>query len=322
MNLKDKFTSFFASEEPPAQVRVEGSLSGNALLEEGSLGRLNEVVRAVSEQRSYSYDLDLSAGRFSVMLVEPRLSLESFVVDPETDIAQDLQNIVDALPPQERTKLVCTFRLLWQDQGEVTGVAFQIEPPGRVKSERRMRPEEEYDRLADEQTLDGLGYPSKSRIQLPKWAMIILGIAAVAIVALYYYDTSPARRWEQLTTVMEQRLDLNGFETLLEIDEVKINADGIRFTIFPLMGCEEVLQKTMAQPEAEITDASGTIIDPLVLEALRKKELHLEFLDETGSVGHRIRFLITDFDGREPIKALLPIPSVMQAPLVRAHLIP
>ena len=77
--------SFFPrNEKKEPLVRIDGSLSGDALLEEGALTRLREVAEAVSAARPYTYDLQLSGGRFSLIMLEPILPGNLLEPDPDS----------------------------------------------------------------------------------------------------------------------------------------------------------------------------------------------------------------------------------------------
>lgn len=297
MNLKTFFTSLFTAPPQAPLVRIDGSLSGEAVLEEeGVLTRLKEVVRAVSDQRPYSYDLDLSAGRFNLILVEVVLPLSVFEPDPETALTRDLQNMLDALPPQHRTSVDSTFRALWHEGGEVAGVVFPVEPPGRIVAEKRIRAEQEYDRLAAEQ--EEQGYLAPRAPTLPRWATLALAAVVFAGGTYFIYHWSKNTPLTHLEAVMVEHVDLDGFEGLFLVEAPRIEAGRLAFTLVP-----------NGVPDLEDPDP----LKRLAAEALVKGRAQLEIFDPEGALLMTVPIDLNGFDGTEPVEVttrviLLPSP--------------
>jgi hypothetical protein len=274
-------------------------LSGDAFLEEGTLNRLREAADAVSASRPYNYDLDFSGGRFSLILVEAVLPMHFLESDPESAISQDLQNFLDVLPPNERMQVRSTFRILWQEAGEVIGVAYSIEPPGRITAQKRVRPEEEYDRLAEKQTLEGYVPPSRRR--MPKWAVYLIGLVLFGAGSLAIYHMSTDVRLNHLETAIIENLDLDGFADLFEIKEPEVSDGGLAFTLQPVEGCLERLGRLTASPQ-EDAPLPEELLARLAAEALVKGLIYLNIYDERGVLILRVPVDVPGFDGETPIR--------------------
>ncbi len=285
MTSKPKPPPFTPQEGKTPRVRIDGSLSGEALIEREALERLREVVAALSARRPYTYDLELAAGRFNVMVVEPVIPRDAFVPDPEGMIAEDLQNILDALPPPKRSGVRSTFRVLWSEGGEVSGVGFLVEPPGRIVVKKRTRPEEAYDRLWEEQATGDFYTPPKPI--LPKWAAYLLGLLVLAAGFYLIYSMGPEPYFEPLEAALLQ-VELPGLDRLIEIGDPKVGFEGAEFTVIPLPGCWEKLQASLEPPGGRNQTAAS---------ALLKGRLTLEIFDETGVLLDRVPFTLEGFDG-------------------------
>lgn len=272
-------------------IRMDGSLSGDAHLEEGALRRLQEKVQSLSSQGPFTLDLEFSGGRFSLIILESALPKSAFLPDPESCITRILQEILDVLPPQTRSAARSTFRALWEEEGEVRGAGFIVEPPGRIAFEVRARPSEEYDRLYMERT--EREFVTGARFTLPKWSVIVLGALVIAAASVLFYYLSPEPRRRALEEAV-RNIELHGLKELVEIKDADVGYDGVELTLLPLENCPDKLSRLL-----ESRDPS---LERLAAEAIVKGRLHLDIFDEQGVLITSVPVILEGFDGSGPVR--------------------
>jgi hypothetical protein len=302
MNLKALF-SLFSPPKPGPLVRIDGSLSGEAIFDEGVLHRFKEHAEQLSAQRPYTFDLDLSAGRFSLIVAEAVVPREAFVPDPEQMLGADLQQLLERLPPEKRTRLRCTFRALWREGEEVQGVVFLVEPPGKIVSQLRVRHAEEYDRLAEEQAQEGYVVPRKSR--LPRWSTYVVGFLVLVVGTFFLYRESPERRLQILDDLLME-VELTGLDDLIEIEEYKVTLEGLLITLSPLEGYQDTLTGLLAAGDSAANaedpgSARMARLKMLAAQALIKGRLHLEVFNEENILLDTLPLDVSAFDGTEAL---------------------
>jgi len=296
MNIKQLFSSFSSTEDKEPLVRIDGSLSGNAMLDRDLLLRLKETVEAVSSNRPYTYDIDFGGGRFTIIVVESAIPKSAFIPDPERAMSQDLQNFLNVLPPEERTKASSSFRIMWSEGGDVSGIVFQIKAPGRIVSEQRIRPEEEYDRITEKQA--GVGINLRSNKRLPLWGSSVLIILLVAFGSVLYYFFSPDMNFSRLELILKEKIEMTGFEDLIRIDDPETSFTGVKFVVTPCEAYSDRLAEALNPVDKK---DRGAQLKKLAAEALLKGRLNIEIIDQKDMLIRAITFSLLDFDGSEPV---------------------
>lgn len=272
-------------------IRMDGSLSGDAYLEEGALEALQVKVQSLSSRGPFTFDLEFSAGRFSVIILESALPKSAFLPDPESCIAQTLQEILDVLPLEARSKARSTFRALWEEEGEVKGAGFIVESPGRIAFEVRARPSEEYDRLFMERT--EREFVTGARFTLPKWTVIVLGALVIAAASVLFYYLSPEPRRRALEEAV-RNIELHGLEELVEVKDADVGYDGVALTLLPFENCPDRL--------ARLLESRDPSLERLAAEAIVKGRLHLDIFDEQGVLISSVPVVLEGFDGSGPVR--------------------
>ncbi len=303
MNLiKRLLCSFSPSEEQGPLVRMDGNISGTAFLEGAVLARIEEAVKKISENRPYSYDLQFDGGKFNVIIVEEVLPKDMFDTDPEQAIVQDIENILSSLPHAERAGVQSTLRAVWQEGGEVNGVAFSVDKDGAVLSDRRFRPQEDYDRLTEKRAAVEYRAPTKKRI--PVWATVFAILLAAVAGFFIYQHFGPHARLAALETAVK-KAEMDGLEGLVKIRMLKAEPGGVEITISPESGFhEEYVRRLNADPaEADPADNPSdpllreTNLERLAAEALLKGKLQLTIFDEQGLLLDVVPLDVSGFDG-------------------------
>lgn len=286
--------------------KVEGTLVLGGLLEgrcangpapEEKLREWIEFMRTLGPR----FSLDRSGSSFSLLPDDAPISTARLGSAPETAIAQAVEQLLEALPADDRGHVFSTLRSAEYRPKEEVQSVYLVGPDGGVKTETR---------VVDAQTV-APPTPVSVRARV-RFALLGLAIAAVLLGVTAFFVDVPGLLSRLAGVVKpvdmdELAVDAEPFSAHFGIIKKELTSDG-RFLLL-------TLERTARFPrtDAELQDAyeraEDELSDRLAIEALARGYVQCELFDPDGrfysASTHRVAGLRT----KESITLAIPLPS-------------